>query len=179
METSNSLNLIRFWAIAVLAAMPTALAERLDFAQNQLETIRSAAFMMYVLVPDYAAPARSSIRILADVVATVQHHVRSQSYQVELIRNRMPESRYVGRYPSPCMRSLIIHTGFRKVFREIRNGVWELTDRGKILEQPAIDGCMHVLRDFMSLAEDILYICQSLRLQPHRPHANGTPDALD
>ena len=182
----DSMDLVRFWAIAVLASLPTSPADRWDLVQNSFETIQAAVRTLFLVVPDYAAQCKASIRIFANVLMTVQHHVRrgSPAGPVELVEARMPLSTYHGRYTGPAMRTLIMHTGHRKVFREVRNGMWELQDHAQILEQPVLEGSRPVVVHVMSFAEDVLYACRELNAQPlaartAREIPRQTPDVLD
>ena len=182
----ESMDLVRFWAIAVLASLPTSPDARLAVVQNSFETIQRAARTLFVVVPDYAAQCKVSIQVFANVLMTVQHHVRrgSPAGPVEVIEATMPASTYNGRYSGPAMRTLIMHTGHRKVFREVRNGMWELQDRAQILEQPGLEGSRRVVVHLMSFAEDVLYACRELNAQPLAERTcqetpRQTPDVLD
>ena len=173
--------------------MPASLEERLKLVETTLESIRRAASIMHMVTPDYASQCRNSVRTVASVIATVQQHVRARADRVELVQETLPRAEYVGRYTGPGIRSLVSAVGHRKVFRQIRNGLWDLCERAQFLEQPAIEGTQGILADFMALAEDILYLCRTLHAppgessraraiqtpEPSRARAIQTPETLD
>ena len=185
--TMESVDLVRFWAIAVLASLPASASARWELIHSSFEIVQKACRAMFLVVPDYAKQCKASIQIIASVLRTVQHHLMqgSPAGPVQLVQAYMPISCYTGRYTGPAMRTLIMHSGHRKVFREVRNGLWELRDHAKMFEQPELEGSQNVLRDFMAFAEDVLYTCRALHQEPLAARTlqeeipRQTPDALD
>ena len=173
---------VRWWAIAVIAAMPTTVPARLKLVTGPFQILRLAAMGLYQVCPEYATSCRDSIHTLANVLKTIVDYVQAGCpcqlvFTPETMPN--PDRPMTARGPL-SMRGLVLLRGHRRVFLEIRNGLWELLDLLRIFQASAIDGAEAVLHDVISFSEDVLYMCKALCHTSYAPNdLEQTPHTLD
>ena len=167
---------IRWWVIAVVAALPPGQADRQASVAGPYQRILAAVVQLYLVCPPYSRMCQQSLQSLANMINTARLHVLAGCPDtLEFQAFTMPPTPSTSSLPEAFygMRALVLHGGSRLILRVVSTGLRELSHVLELLDHTVIDGVHDVLRDVLGFAEDVVHMCQ-YNMQ-HKPavHRSG------
>ena len=167
---------IRWWVIAVVAALPPGQADREVSVAGPYQRILAAVVQLYLVCPPYSRTCKESLQSLANMINTARLHVLAGCPdRLEVQPFSMPPTASTASLPEAFygMRALTLHGGSRQILRVVSTGLRELSHVLELLDHTVIDGVQDVMRDVLGFAEDVVHMCQYNMQHKPAEHRSG------
>lgn len=159
------LHMVRLWAIAVISSLPDDVQEKIQLAVGPLQTVRAAMIALYGVAPGYARPVQVACEAVAQVIATVQDHIRqgfppvlqvSDAGLPNVPRHLFPD------HSEQSLRHLVMLAGPESTYRAVKHGLASLNGQASLLLQSEIDGVFQDFMQVLNFADDVLSMCKMI-----------------